>query len=111
MAKVLGIDLVIANSVMVFQKTDKGRILLRKAHGLIDRIKIGLGMALLVAALTGCVGYVGGGYRGGVVVPGPGVYVWGGDYDRGRDVPVYSQRGAASRAVAHPAAGRHGGKG
>ena len=36
-----------------------------------DRIKIGLGIALL-AALTGCVGYVDGGYYGGpVVVPGP----------------------------------------
>ena len=44
-----------------------------------DRIKIGLGIALL-AVLTGCVGYVDGGYYGGpVVVPGLGVYFWGGD--------------------------------
>ena len=44
-----------------------------------DRIKIVLGIALL-AALTGCVGYVDGGYYGGrVVVPVPGVYFWGGD--------------------------------
>jgi hypothetical protein len=84
----------------------------------IGRIKIGLGLALL-AALTGCVGYVDGGYYGGpVVVPGPSVFFWGGDYDRGRDVRVYSQRGVASRAVAHPArsapahasGGGHGGK-
>ena len=66
------------------------------------RIKIGLGIALL-AALAGCVGYVDGGYYGGpVVVPGPEVYFWGGDYGRGRDVHVYSQRGHESRAVVHP---------
>jgi hypothetical protein len=36
-----------------------------------DRIKIGLGLALL-SALTGYVGYVDGGYYGGpVVLPGP----------------------------------------
>jgi len=34
-----------------------------------DRIKIGLGIALL-AALMRCVGCVGGGYYGGPVVPG-----------------------------------------
>ncbi len=91
---------------------------MNKTNRLIDRINIGLGIALL-AALTGCVGYVDGGYYGGpVVVPGPSVYFWGGDYDRGRDVHVYSQRGVASRAVAHPAksapahasGGGHGGK-
>ena len=58
------------------------------------------GIALL-AVLTGCVGYVGGGYGGPVVVPGPSVYFWGGDYDRGRDVHVYSQRGYQSRAAVH----------
>jgi hypothetical protein len=67
----------------------------------------GLGMALL-AALTGCVGYVDGGYYGGpVVVPGPDVYFYGGGYERGHDVRVYSHRGFESRAVAHP--GGHGG--
>ena len=66
---------------------------MKKTNRRVDRIKIGLGMALL-AALTGCVGYVDGGYYGGpVVVPGPSVYFWGGDYDRGRDVHVYSHRG------------------
>ena len=34
---------------------------------------------------------------------GADVYFWGGDYDRGRDVRVYSQRGVESRAVVHPA--------
>jgi hypothetical protein len=80
------------------------------ANGPVDQIKIGLGVALL-AALTGCVGYVDGGYYGGaVVVPEPDVYVFGGGYERGRDVHVYSQRGVASRAVAHPSGGGHGGK-
>jgi hypothetical protein len=74
---------------------------LNPANGLVDRIKLGLGMALL-AAFTGCVGYVGGGYYGGpVVVPAPSVYFWGGDYDRGREVHVYSQRGYESRATVH----------
>ena len=63
----------------------------------------------LFAALTGCVGYVGGGY-GGAVVAGPDAYFWGGGvYDRGPVVRGYSQRGSASRAVAHPGGG--GGKG
>ena len=75
------------------------------AKGPVDQIKIGLGIVLL-AALTGCVGYVDGGYYGGsAVVPGPSVYFWGGDYDRGRDVRVYSHRGVESRAVAHPVRG------
>jgi len=44
-----------------------------------DRVRIGLGIALL-AALTGCVGYVDGGYYGSpVVVPVSGMYFWGGD--------------------------------
>jgi hypothetical protein len=79
--------------------------------GPIDRIKTGLGIVLL-AVLTGCVGYVDGGYSGAVVVPGPDVYVFGGGYyERGRDVHDYSRRGSESRAVAHPAAGgEHGGK-
>jgi hypothetical protein len=74
---------------------------MNKANGPVDRIKIGLGTALL-AALVGCVGYVGGGYGGAVVVPGPDVYFYGGAYERGRDVHDYSRRGVESRAVAHP---------
>ncbi|MGA2173679.1 MAG: hypothetical protein ABSH38_01730 [Verrucomicrobiota bacterium] len=77
---------------------------MNKTNGPVDRIKIGLGTALLVA-LTGCVGYVEGGYGGAVVVPGPDVYVFGGDFGRGRDVRDYSHRGVVSRAVAHPAGG------
>jgi hypothetical protein len=66
------------------------------------RIEIGLGIALL-ATMTGCVGYVDGGYYGGpVVVPVPEVYFYGGYYERGRDVRVYSHRGVESRAVVHP---------
>ncbi len=55
------------------------------ANSPVDLIRTGLGIALL-AALMGCVGYVGGHYGGAVVVPGPDVYVFGGGYERGRDV-------------------------
>jgi hypothetical protein len=79
------------------------------ANGRIDRIKIGLGIALL-AALTGCVGYVDGGYGGGAVVVGePDMYVFGGRYEGGRDVHAYSHRGAVSRGVAHGGGGGRGG--
>jgi len=74
----------------------------------LGRIKIGLGIAAL-AALIGCVGYVDGGYGGAVIVPGPDVYLFGGGYERGRDVHAFSQRGFVSREVAHPVGG--GGKG
>ncbi len=84
---------------------------MNKANGLADRIKLGLGVALLVA-LTGCVGYVDGGYGGDVVVGGP-VVVVGGVWDAGfvgRDVAHgYSHRGAASRGAAH-SGGRGGGR-
>jgi hypothetical protein len=78
---------------------------MNKPNDPVDRLKLGLGMALL-GALTGCVGYVEGGYSGAVVVPVPGppdVYFYGGSYERGRDVHVYSQRGFESRVVVHPA--------
>jgi hypothetical protein len=81
-----------------------------KTNGLVDRIKIGLAMALL-ATLTGCIGWVGGGYGGEVDVSGPDLYLFGGGYDRGRDVHGYSQRGFASRAAAHPGGGGHSGGG
>jgi hypothetical protein len=83
---------------------------MNKTNGPVDRIKMGLGIALL-AAMTGCVGYVDGGYSGAVVVPGSDVYVFGGGYyERGRDVRDYSHRGVVSRAAAHPVAVAHGGK-
>jgi hypothetical protein len=78
-----------------------------KTNGPFDRIRIGLGIAM-VAALTGCGGYWGGGYGGVAVVPGPDTYLfggWGGGYERGRDVHVYSQRGSVSRSVAHVGGG------
>jgi len=68
-----------------------------------ERIKIGLGIAMLTA-LTGCGGYMGAGYYGDggtVVVAAPEVGFWGGGYDRGRDVHVDSHRGSVSRSVAH----------
>jgi hypothetical protein len=78
----------------------------------IDLTKIGLGVCLS-AALTGCVGYVDGGGGGAVVVGGPDVGFFGGPYERGRDVHVYSNRGAVSRGVAHGGGGgaRGGGGG
>ena len=55
-----------------------------------------------VAALTGCVGYVDGGYVGGAVVaPDPDVVVFGGAYERGHDVHAYSHRGSESRGRDH----------
>jgi hypothetical protein len=82
---------------------------MNKTNGPVDRINIMLGVALL-AVLTGCVGYVDGGYGGAVVVAEPDVYVFGGGYyERGRDVHDYSHRGSESRAVAHPAARPAGG--
>jgi glycogen phosphorylase len=57
----------------VANKGASGRQIMNKASGPVDRIKIGLGIALL-AALTGCVGYVDGGYGGTVVVPGPDLF-------------------------------------
>ncbi len=69
--------------------------------------------AVLIATLTGCVGYVDGGYSGGgVVVAQPDVFLFGGGYyDRGRDVHDYSHRGAVSRGVAHPTNVRHANRG
>jgi hypothetical protein len=77
-----------------------------KVIGCLGRLKIGLGVAL-VAVLTGCVGYVDGGYGGGaVVVGGPdAVFLGGGHFDRGHDVHAYSARGAVSRSVAHGGGG------
>lgn len=77
----------------------------KKTSRPVDGIKIGAVIALLTT-LTGCVGYVDGGYGGGaVVVGGPDLYLFGGGYDRGRDVHgiVTAVRPAAGMAI--PAAG------
>ena len=100
---------------LIFDFFREGKFRMNKTNGPVDLIKIGLGIALL-AALTGCVGYVdggyvGGGYGGAVVVAEPDVYLFGGGYDRGRDVHGYSDRGSASRAAAHPSGGGHAGGG
>jgi hypothetical protein len=87
----------------------KGKLKQEWAKLMDNRIKMGLGIALL-AGLMGCVGYVDGGYGGAVVVPGPDVYFYGGGYERGHDVRAYSHRGVESRAVAHPASRGGGGK-
>jgi hypothetical protein len=70
---------------------------------------IGLGAALM-ATMAGCVGYVDGGYGGGVVVEEPGITVFGGGFDRGGDARAYSHRGGESRAVARAGGGDRGGK-
>ena len=76
-----------------------------KLMSLAGGIKMAAGIALL-GALTGCVGYVGGGYDGGgTLVVGEPLF---GGFDRGRDVHAYSHRGSESRAVAHGGGGRGG---
>jgi hypothetical protein len=84
------------------------------ANSLVGRIKIGLAIAVLTV-LTGCIGFVGGdgGYYGGSGWwwDDGGWWGGGGGYDRGHDVHGYSDRGAASRAVAHPSGGGHGSSG
>jgi hypothetical protein len=97
---------------LIFDFFREEMIRMNPPNGSVNRIKIGLGIALL-ATLTGCVGWVdgGGGYGGVVVAPEPDFYFFGGGYDRGRDVHGYSDRGSASRAAAHPSAGGHVGGG
>ena len=85
-----------------------------KADGPVNRVKLGLGIALL-GTLTGCVGYVDGGYSGvgyggTVVLPAPDLFFYGGGYERGHEVRGYSHRGYESRAVAHPTRGGPGGR-
>jgi hypothetical protein len=78
---------------------------MNESNSLRSRFMLGFGIALLVVS-TGCIVPGGGGYGGDVEVGGPpDLYVFGGGYDRGRDVHAYSQRGYTSRAVAHPEEG------
>ena len=74
---------------------------MNKANGPIKRIKIGLVIGSLVI-LSGCAWFWDGGYYyGDAVVSEPDMYLFGGDYYRGRDVRDYSHRGFESRGVAH----------
>jgi len=80
------------------------------------RLRFYLGLMVVTTAigcLTGCVGYADGGYGGYGDYggyddgPGPDLYLFGGDYGRGRDVHAYSQRGSMSRSMAHAGGGGH----
>jgi hypothetical protein len=80
--------------------------LMNKASHLFHPATVLLGIAL-VAALSGCVGYVDDGYGGAeVIAPGPDVTIFGGGFERGRVVHGYSHRGFVSRGAAH--GGFHG---
>jgi hypothetical protein len=93
---------------LIFDFFREGKFRLNKTNGPVNRIKIGLGIALL-ATLTGCIGFVGGdgGYYGGGGWWDDGGWRGGGGrgYDRGHDVHGYSDRGAASRGAAHGGGG------
>lgn len=77
---------------------------MNKANGSIERIKIGL-VIVFLAAVAGCAGFWGEGYYGDAVV-GPDLFIFGGDFDRGREEHNFSHRGFESRRVAHPSGGR-----
>ena len=82
---------------------------MNKAEGPVNRVKIGLMIGLL-ATLSGCAGFWGAGYYYGdavvVSAPVPDMYLFGGDFERGRDVHNYSHRGSESRGAAHPGGGQ-----
>ena len=107
---------------------------MNKTNSLGGFIKIGPRVALL-AALLGGMSFLNSGYAGEVVVgvpsvrvivpappveifvpapavrvevPGPDFFLFGGDYDRRRDVHDYSHRGYESRRRAHPEGGEGG---
>jgi hypothetical protein len=109
----------------LFDFFHEGQVRMNRTNALADRIMLGLGVMTLLIS-TGCIVPVGGGgdyYGGGpTVVSGPDMVLYGGNYDRGRDFDsghdahAYSERGVASRAVAHPGgvahvAAPHGGGG
>ncbi|MHB8523238.1 MAG: hypothetical protein ACYDH9_21135 [Limisphaerales bacterium] len=94
---------------LLFDFFPKGRIRLNQTNGLVDRIKIGLGMAML-AALTGCLGWTdeGGVYGGMMMTPEPDYYLFGSDYGWGRDAYGYGYRGFESRRQGHFGGGWRG---
>ncbi len=73
------------------------------ANSGVGRIKVSLLSGMLLAS-TGCAGFTGAGYYDDqVVVQGPDMYLFGGDYERGRGVHEYARRGSGSRGAAHHA--------
>jgi hypothetical protein len=81
---------------------------MNKTNCHVKRIRIKLLMVVL-AALTGCAGFVGEGYYGtAVIVPEPDQYIFGGVYYDGRDAHNYSHRGHESRRAAHSSKEREG---
>ena len=90
----------------------------RHAKSLAGQIRLLFGLVALITvigSLTGCVGYADGGYGGygdyGSYDEGPDLYLFGGDYGRGRDEQAYSHRGSMSRASVHADGGGHSGGG
>jgi hypothetical protein len=102
--------MIIKQKSAAFNFFRSGKLRMKKSHGPVEMVKIGLAVTMLTV-FTGCVGFVGDGgyYDGGVVVAEPDVFLFGGGYDRGRDVHGYSNRGAESRAAAHGGGGHGGG--
>ena len=104
------------NTLFTAEAIPKGGM--NQTNGPVDRIKIGLGIALL-AALTGCVGYVDGRLlrRSAVVVPGPMCILGAAPMTGGAmcmfivSVELQAVRWRTRpSAPAHPASGGHGGK-
>ncbi|HEV2691735.1 MAG TPA: hypothetical protein VG347_02455 [Verrucomicrobiae bacterium] len=96
---------------LVFDFPPKGKVRLNQPGNLFRGITIGLGFGLL-AAVTGCIGWVDedGYYGGAVMAPQPDFYFFG-DYGWGRDWHGYSHRGHESRGAAHLGSGGHAGGG
>jgi hypothetical protein len=119
----------IATAAAFYDVLCESEVPVNHANAPVDRIKIGLRITLLAAAV-GFLGNMDQSYanpvgvpepnilvpvpsiRVGVVpvipmpapivpVPWPDVYLFGGGYDRGRDVHDYRRRGAESRGAAH----------
>jgi hypothetical protein len=81
---------------------------MNKAKNLVERFKIGLAIGIL-ATLTGCATFGYEDYYGSeVYAPGPDIYLFGGDFDRGHDVRHFSNRGHESRGVVHSGGGQRG---
>jgi len=90
-----------------------------QATGFLSNVKFVVVIALLAVLtsfVTGCAGYVDGGYGDysgydGYYDGGPDIYLFGDGYGRGRDAQYYSHRGAESRGFGHSGGGGFGGHG